>query len=146
MAVPVARVTIRLADFTQFAGLWDEDPDAHLQKFEVTCVANEIVDNDKKLHIFPATDEVASWYGNLPTAGRITYLGLTTIFLAKFCRQGFQDRLAQQLDYLQQGVNESIDHYIQRMETILRKMENVVPSEDTQKRRLVDGLRDPNAQ
>ena len=29
MAVPPARATIRLTDFTQFAGLWDEDPDAH---------------------------------------------------------------------------------------------------------------------
>ncbi|KAI5063562.1 hypothetical protein GOP47_0022109, partial [Adiantum capillus-veneris] len=120
MAVPVARATIRLADFTQFAGLWDEDPDAHLQKFEVTCVANEIVDNDQKLHIFPTTfkDEAASWYGNVPSANRATYPELTTTFLAKFCRQGFQDRLAQQLDYLQQGINESIDHYIQRIETI----------------------------
>ncbi|KAH7437914.1 hypothetical protein KP509_05G095200 [Ceratopteris richardii] len=43
---------------------------------------------------------------------------LKEAFLAKFRRQGFQDRLAQQMDYLRQGVNESIDNYIQRMETL----------------------------
>ncbi|MCO5598982.1 hypothetical protein L7F22_053081 [Adiantum nelumboides] len=148
MAIPAARATIRLADFTPFAGLWDEDPDAHVQKFEVTCVANEIVDDDQKLHIFPATfkDEAASWYGNLAAADRATYGILRDNFLQKFRRQGFQDRLAQQLDYLLQGVNESIDHYIKRMETIARKMGVHVPNDDTQKRRFIDGLRDVNAQ
>ena len=46
MAVPVVRATIRLADFTQFTGLWDEDPDAHVQRFEVTCVARKIHNNE----------------------------------------------------------------------------------------------------
>ena len=48
MAVPTARAVIRLADFTQYVGLWDEDPDAHVQKFEITCVANEIIHNDQR--------------------------------------------------------------------------------------------------
>ncbi|MCO5612406.1 hypothetical protein L7F22_066673 [Adiantum nelumboides] len=148
MAIPGARATIRLADFTSFAGLWDEDPHAHVQKFEVTCVANEIVDDDQKLHILLATfkDEAASWYGNLGARERATYVALTAAFLLKFRRQGFQDRLAQQLDYFQQGINESIDHYIQRMETIVRKMGASAPNDDTKKRRLIDCLRDPNAQ
>ena len=123
MAVPVARATIRLADFTQFAGLWDEDPNAHVQRFEVTCVANEIHDNEQKLHIFPATlkDEAALWYGNLDAASRVTYNALRCAFLTKFHRQGFNECLAQQLDYLVQGMNESMDHYIARMETIVQK-------------------------
>lgn len=148
MAVPAARATIRLADFAQFAGHWDEDPDAYLQKFEVTYVANEIVDDDQKLHILPATfkEEATSWYGNLDVGQRATYPLLRDAFLNKFRRQGFQDRLAQQLDYLLQGVNESIDNYIQRMETIVRKMGANAPNDDTQKRRLVDGLRDIEAQ
>lgn len=114
MAGGAARATIQLADFTPFAELWDEDPDAHLQKFEVTCVANEIADDAQKLNIFPATfkDEAASWYGNLAAAERVDYPALRNAFLLKFQRQGFQERLAQQLDYLVQGINKSIDHYI----------------------------------
>ena len=34
----------------------------------------------------------------------------------------------------------------QRMETIVRKMGAGAPDDDTQKRRLIDGLRDPDAQ
>ena len=60
--------------------------------------------------------------------------------------QGFQDRLAQQLDYLLQGINESIDNYIQHMETIVRKMGANAPDDITQKRRFIDGLRDEDAQ
>ena len=43
-------------------GLWDKDPNVHKQRFEATCVVNEIGNDDKKLHIFLATlkDEDAS--------------------------------------------------------------------------------------
>ena len=97
MAIPAARAAIRLADFTQYAGFWDEDPDAHVQKFEINCVANEIIDNDQKLHIFLATlkDEAANWFGNLDPAERATYQLLSAAFLTKFRRQGFQERLEQ---------------------------------------------------
>ena len=37
MAVAALRATVRLIDFTSYSGLWDEDPDAHKQCFEVTC-------------------------------------------------------------------------------------------------------------
>ena len=115
MAGGAARA-IQLADFTPFAGLWDEDLNADLQKFEVTCVANKIADDAQKLNIFPATfkDGAASWYGNLGVVvDRADYPVLRTAFVLKFRRQGFQELLAQQLDYLVQGINESIDHYIQ---------------------------------
>ena len=97
MAVPVLRAIVYLTDFTSYSGLWDEDLDAHKQCFEVTCVANEIIDDDQKLHIFPATlkEEAASWYGNLDAGSKATYALLSQAFLTKFRRQGFQDRLAQ---------------------------------------------------
>ncbi|KAH7297787.1 hypothetical protein KP509_25G012500 [Ceratopteris richardii] len=50
------------------------------------------------------------------------------------------------MDYLRQGVNESIDNYIERMETLVRKMGANAPNEDTLKRRFIAGLRDPSAQ
>ncbi|KAH7301173.1 hypothetical protein KP509_23G015100 [Ceratopteris richardii] len=124
------------------------DPDSFIQLFEVTCEANEVVDQAQRLRIFPAIfrDEAANWYENLEGPRRRTDQMLKDAFLAKFRRQGFQDRLAQQMDYLRQGVNESIDHYIQRMETLVRKMGANAPNEDTLKRRFIAGLRDPSAQ
>ncbi|KAH7447332.1 hypothetical protein KP509_01G101700 [Ceratopteris richardii] len=128
------RISVHLGDFTKFSGAWDEDPNSFIQLFEVTCEANEVVDQDQRLRIFPAIlrDEAANWYGNLTPQECGTYQMLKEAFLAKFRRQGFQDRLAQQMDYLRQGVNESIDNYIQRMETLVRKMGA--------------GLRDPTTQ
>ncbi|KAH7299760.1 hypothetical protein KP509_24G027600 [Ceratopteris richardii] len=142
------RISVHLGDFTKFSGTWDEDPDSFIQLFEVTCEANDVVDQDQRLRIFPAIlrDEAANWYGNLTPQERGTYQMLKEAFLAKFRRQGFQDRLAQQMDYLRQGVNESIDNYIQRMETLVRKMGVNAPNDETLKRRFISGLRDPTAQ
>ncbi|KAH7300825.1 hypothetical protein KP509_24G080500 [Ceratopteris richardii] len=50
------------------------------------------------------------------------------------------------MDYLRQGVNESIDNYIQRMEMLVRKMGANAPNDETLKRRFILGLRDPTAQ
>ncbi|KAH7428833.1 hypothetical protein KP509_09G019900 [Ceratopteris richardii] len=142
------RISVHLGDFTKFSGAWDEDPDSFIQLFEVTCEANEVVDQGQRLRIFPAIlrDEVANWYGNLTPQERGTYQMLKEAFLAKFRRQGFQDRLAQQMDYLRQGVNESIDNYIQRMESLVRKMGANAPNNETLKRRFISGLRDPTVQ
>ncbi|KAH7288040.1 hypothetical protein KP509_31G008900 [Ceratopteris richardii] len=142
------RMSVHLGDFTKFSGAWDEDPDSFIQLFEVTCEANEVVDQGQRLRIFPAIlrDEATNWYGNLTPQERGTYQMLKEAFLAKFRRQGFQDRLAQQMDYLRQGVNESIDNYIQRMETLVRKMGANTPNDETLKRRFIAGLRDPTAQ
>ncbi|KAH7281883.1 hypothetical protein KP509_35G000800 [Ceratopteris richardii] len=142
------RISVHLGDFTKFSGTWDEDPDSFIQLFEVTCEANDVVDQDQRLRIFLAIlrDEAAKWYGNLTPQERGTYQMLKEAFLAKFRRQGFQDRLAQQMDYLRQGVNESIDNYIQRMETLVRKMGANAPNDETLKRRFISGLRDPMAQ
>ncbi|KAH7364963.1 hypothetical protein KP509_18G000900 [Ceratopteris richardii] len=142
------RISVHLGDFTKFSGTWHEDPDSFIQLFEVTCEANDVVDQDQRLRIFPAIlrDEAANWYGNLTPQERGTYQMLKEAFLAKFRRQGFQDRLAQQMDYLRQGVNESIDNYIQRMETLVRKMGVNAPNDETLKRRFISGLRDPTAQ
>ncbi|KAH7447749.1 hypothetical protein KP509_01G119300 [Ceratopteris richardii] len=141
-------ISVHLGDFTKFSGAWDEDPDSFIQLFEVTCEANEVVDQGQRLRIFPAIlrDEAANWYGNLTPQERGTYQMLKEAFLAKFRRQGFQDRLAQQMDYLRQGVNESIDNYIQRMETLVRKMGTNAPNDETLKRRFISGLRYPTAQ
>ncbi|KAH7372581.1 hypothetical protein KP509_17G011300 [Ceratopteris richardii] len=142
------RISIHLGDFTKFSGAWDEDPDSFIQLFEVTCEANEVVDQGQRLRIFQAIlrDEAANWYGNLTPQECGTYQMLKEAFLAKFRRQGFQDRLAQQMDYLRQGVNESIDNYIERMETLVRKMGANAPNDETLKRRFITGLRDPTAQ
>ena len=45
-----------------------------------------------------------------------------------------------------QGINKSLDHYIARMETIVQKMGANAPNDNTQCRRLIDGLWDPDAQ
>ncbi|KAH7438544.1 hypothetical protein KP509_04G019600 [Ceratopteris richardii] len=142
------RISVHLGDFTKFSGTWDEDPDSFIQLFEVTCEANDVVDQDQRLRIFPAIlrDEAANWYGNLTPQERGTYQMLKEAFLAKFRRQGFQDRLAQQMDYLRQEVNESIDNYIQRIETLVRKMGANAPNDETLKRRFISGLRDPTVQ
>ena len=39
-----------------------------------------------------------------------------------------------------------MDHYIGRIEMLVRKMGILAPSDSTQKRNFIDGLRDPNAQ
>ncbi|KAH7315794.1 hypothetical protein KP509_21G065900 [Ceratopteris richardii] len=46
------------------------------------------------------------------------------------------------MDYLRQGFNESIDNYIQRMETLVRKMGANAPNDETWKRRFIARLKD----
>ena len=75
MVVQALRDTIHLENFVQFAKDQDEDLNAHVQRFEITYVANEIWDDEQKLHTFPATfkHEAASWYGNLEKDSKATY-------------------------------------------------------------------------
>ncbi|KAH7300924.1 hypothetical protein KP509_23G003600 [Ceratopteris richardii] len=116
-----------LGDFPCFLGCLDEDPDGHIQLFEVICGAHEIVDEDRKLRIFPLTlrGDASEWYRNLGVHERTTYDNLKTNFLRKF-----------------RGASESIDQYIDRMDTIVRKLGNSVPDNETLKRRFLVGLHD----
>ena len=96
MAQIMARPTIQLADFAQFMGRGDEDPDGHIERFEVICVAQGIVEDDQKLEIFPATLqwEALDWFYNLDGASQATYQTLSIAFLARFRGPGFQEFLA----------------------------------------------------
>ncbi|KAH7291821.1 hypothetical protein KP509_29G036900 [Ceratopteris richardii] len=91
-----------LGDFPRFLGSSDEDPDAHIQLFELICGAHEIVDEGRKLRIFPATlrRDASEWYANLGVQERTTYNDLKTNFLRKFGGQGFEEKLAEQFDHL----------------------------------------------
>ena len=148
MAQPLARPSVRLADFAQYAGQEDEDPDGHLERFEVVCLAQGIVEDDQKLNVFPATlqCEALSWFYNLDLACQVTYQALIDNFLARFRGLGFQEKLARQFDNLFQCFNEDIDHYIQRMETLVRRMGVFAPNDTTQKRKFIDGLCNLEAQ
>ncbi|KAH7432419.1 hypothetical protein KP509_07G021500 [Ceratopteris richardii] len=133
-----------LGDFPCFLGAFDEDLDGHVQLFEVTCGAHEIVEDSKKLRIFPATlrGDASEWYANLGMHERTTYDDLKTNFLRKFRGLGFEEKLAEELDHVRQGPNESIDKYIDRMNTIVRKLGNSAPDGETLKRRFLVGLHD----
>ncbi|KAH7373179.1 hypothetical protein KP509_17G042900 [Ceratopteris richardii] len=121
------RHTTPLGDFPRFLGSSDEDPDAHIQLFELICGAHEIVDDGRKLQIFPATlrGDAIEWYANLGVHERTSYDDLKTNFLRKF-----------------RGANESIDKYIDRMDPIVRKLGNSAPDRETLKRQFLVGLND----
>ncbi|KAH7278710.1 hypothetical protein KP509_38G053500 [Ceratopteris richardii] len=138
------RHTTPLGDFPRFLGSSDEDPDAHIQLFELICGAHEIVDDGRKVCIFPATlrGDASEWYANLSMQERATYDDLKTHFLRKFRGLGFEEKLAEQFDQLGQGASESIDKYIDRMDTIVRKLGNSAPDKETLKRRFLVGLHD----
>ncbi|KAH7365054.1 hypothetical protein KP509_18G006800 [Ceratopteris richardii] len=131
-----------LGDFPRFLAFPNEDPDAHIQLFQVICGAHEIVDEDRKLCIFPATlrGDASEWYGNLGVHERTTYHDLKTNFLRTFRGLRFEERLAEELAHLRQGANESIDKYIDRVDTIVRKLGNSAPDKETLKRRFLVGL------
>ncbi|KAH7428181.1 hypothetical protein KP509_10G079600 [Ceratopteris richardii] len=133
-----------LGDFPCFLGSSDEDPDAHIQLFEPICGAHEIVDDGRKLWIFPATlrGDAIEWYANLGVHERTSYDDLKTNFLRKFRGLGFEEKLAEELDHLRQRATESIDKYIDRMDTIVRKLGNGAPDKETLKRRFLVGLHD----
>ncbi|KAH7372381.1 hypothetical protein KP509_17G000900 [Ceratopteris richardii] len=123
-----------LADFPRFLGSPNEVPDGHMQLFEVICGAHEILDDGRKLCIFPATlrGEASEWYANPVVQERATYNCLKTNFLRKFRGPGFEEKLAEQFDHLRQGASESID----------KKLGNSVPDNETLKRRFLVGLHD----
>ncbi|KAH7404339.1 hypothetical protein KP509_15G021400 [Ceratopteris richardii] len=133
-----------LGDFPCFLGTSDEDLDGHVQLFEVICGAHEIVEDRKKLRIFPTTlrGDASEWYANLGMHKRTTYDDLKTNFLRKFRGLGFEEKLAEELEHLRQGPNKSIDKYIDRMNTIVRKLGNSAPDAETLKRRFLVGLHD----
>ncbi|KAH7372752.1 hypothetical protein KP509_17G019000 [Ceratopteris richardii] len=80
------RPWVPLSDFPLFLGSFNEDPDGHVQLFEVICSAHEIVDDDRKSRIFATTlrGDASEWYANLGVHKRTTYDDLKTNFLMKF--------------------------------------------------------------
>ncbi|KAH7428182.1 hypothetical protein KP509_10G079700 [Ceratopteris richardii] len=131
-------------DFPLFLGSFNEDPNAHVQLFEVICGAHEMVDDSRKSRIFPATlrGDASEWYANLGVHKRTTYDDLKANFLRKFRGLGFEEKLAEELDHLRQGATESIEKYIDRMDTIVRKLGDSAPDRETLKRRFLVGLHD----
>ncbi|KAH7424172.1 hypothetical protein KP509_12G093900 [Ceratopteris richardii] len=138
------RPWVPLSDFPLLLGPFNEDPDAHVQLFEVICGAHGIVDDGRKSCIFPATlrGDASEWYANLCVHKRTTYDDMKTNFLRKFRGLGFEENLAEELDHLRQGATESIEKYIDRMDTIVRKLGDSAPDRETLKRRFLVGLDD----
>ena len=82
----MATNNFQLSEFPQFVGQGDEDPDIHIDRFEVVCVAQGIESVVCKGKIFPATlkDEALNWYFNLNQASHAAYDTLVDAFLTQF--------------------------------------------------------------
>ena len=99
------------------------DPDTHVAKFEITCVAND-VRPAKFQEVFVASlhEDAFAWYQRQHPFPN--WNAHKNAFLAHFRPLGFATSLKEKLRTVRMGINERIDTYYGRMQDILQRMSN----------------------
>ena len=100
------------------------DPNRHVDRFIIVANSNQLPQN-LYLSTFPSTliDAAADWYSQLP-APPADWNALRNVFLTRFRPRSFVPGLIERIRTIKMGVNEGIDSYYTRMNTLLRRWNN----------------------
>ena len=115
---------LNVAHYPLFHGHMGTDPDRHVDRFIIVANANQLPQH-LYLSTFPSTliDAAADWYSQLP-APPADWNTLRNAFLTRFRPRSFVPGLIDRIRTIKMGVNEGIDSYYTRMNTLLRRWNN----------------------
>ena len=115
---------LNVAPYPLFHGHMGTDPDRHVDRFIIVASANQLRER-LYLSTFPSTliDVAVDWYSQLP-APPTNWNALRNAFLARFRPRSFVPGLIDRVRTIKMGVNEGIDSYYTRMNTLLRRWNN----------------------
>ncbi|HYP42877.1 MAG TPA: hypothetical protein VEQ18_02540, partial [Candidatus Nitrosocosmicus sp.] len=112
---------LNVAPYPLFHGIIGTDPDRHVDRFLIVARANQLP-QPLYLTTFPSTliDIAGDWYSQLPAAPA-TWEDLRDDFLRRFRPRSFVPGLIDRIRNIKMGMNEGIDSYYTRMNTLLRR-------------------------
>ena len=115
---------LNVAPYPLFHGHMGTDPDRHVNRFIIVANANQLPQH-LYLSTFPSTliDAAADWYSQLP-APPADWNALRNAFLTRFRPRSFVPGLIDRIRTIKMGINEGIDSYYTRMNTLLRRWNN----------------------
>ena len=110
---------LNVAPYPLFHGHMGTDPDRHVDRFIIVANANQLPQH-LYLSTFPSTliDAAVDWYSQLP-APPADWNALRNAFLTRFRPRSFVPGLTDRIRTIKMGVNEGIDSYYTRMNTLL---------------------------
>lgn len=109
----------------RFKGKRTENPDTHVNEFEMVSTANGHVKNAHKLRYFPCTlrDIAMEWYVQFERGHFVTWDALRTAFLVRFRQEKTPVQLMQRLCQLKQGRKEPVDEFVGRLCTLYNHLD-----------------------
>ena len=110
---------LNIAPYSLFHGHMGTDPDRHVDRFIIVANANQLSER-LYLSTFPSTliNAAADWYSQLP-APLADWNALRNAFLTRFRPRSFVPGLIDRVRTIKMEVNEGIDSYYTRMNTLL---------------------------
>ena len=110
---------LNVALYPLFHGHMETDPDRHVDRFIIMANANQLLER-LYLSMIPSTliDAAADWYSQLQ-APPADWNALRNAFLTRFRPRSFVPGLIDRVRTIKMGVNEGIDSYYTRMNTLL---------------------------
>ena len=115
---------LNVAPYPLFHGHMEIDPDRHVDRFIIVASVNQLLEC-LYLSTFPSTliDTTADWYAQL-LAPPANWNTLRNAFLERFHPRSFVPGLIDRIRTIKMGVNEGIDSYYTRMNTLLQRWNN----------------------
>ena len=115
---------LNVAPYPLFHGHMGTYPNRHVDRFIIVANANQLPER-LYLSTFPSTliDATADWYAQLP-APPADWNALRNAFLERFRPRSFIPGLMDRVRTIKMRVNEGIDSYYTRMNTLLRRWNN----------------------
>ena len=116
-----------------FGGTRDEDPSAHVERFQELLTTCLITDPRYYLVWFSSTlkDAAYEWYRNHPPNTFVNWDMLMAAFLEQFMPEVGQSNALTALAALRQGKNEEITTYIRRFELVVTRFVGALLTDDT---------------
>ena len=115
---------LNVVPYPLFHGHMGTDPDRPVDRFVIVANANQLLER-LYLSTFPSTliDAAADWYAQLP-APPTDWNAFRNVFLARFRSRSFVLGLIDRVRTIKMGVNEGIDSYYTRMNTLFQRWNN----------------------
>lgn len=109
----------------QFKEKRTENPDTHVNEFEMVSTANGHTSDAQKLRYFPCTlrDMAMEWYVQFEKGHFLTWDSLRTAFLVRFRQEKTPVQLMQRMYQLKQGRKETVDEFAGRLRTLYNRMD-----------------------
>ena len=121
------------ANLPKFSGNRNEDPAAHVERFDEMLISSAVTDLGYYLVWFPTTlvDGAYSWYRSHNAGTFRTWAQLQAAFLQQFRPATSQQQALAALTYIRQGPNEDLTSYVRRFRMVCTRYVGTLLNDNT---------------